>query len=344
MQRATLMKIGKRVLQIGLPVVVLIFFAIFIEKGWSQVTAQSFQWNPWFLLLSFVGFLLQTLSYGVIWQTILARLGYHLDFRVALRIYLASEFVRYIPGNVWHVLTRVLWAGQYKIPRSVAFASMVIELVTKLAAGAFVFALSLVFWGDLGAVQALAVGAPFIIGLGVLLMVALLIGLHPRVLQGILRWGLRLLKREPITIAMRYRDILAISFYWCVSWLIAGGAFYALVIALWPRLPLAALPICIGVYALAWDIGFLSFITPSGLGFREGAIAALFKLALPVIPVALVTIIAILSRLVSTLAELVCVSLAYLSGGRQLREVQQEREEQHALSAKPVGDSAQGGQ
>ncbi len=342
MQRATLIKVGKRVVQIGLPVVVLIFFVIFIQKNWSQLTVKSFQWNPWLLVLSFVGFLVQTLSYGVIWRAILARLGYHLGFRNALRIYLASEFVRYIPGNVWHVLTRVLWAGQYKIPRSVAFASMVIELVTKLAAGVFVFALSLIFWGNLGAVQALAVGAPLLIGLGVVLMVALLIGLHPRILQGVLGWGLRLLKREPIVIALRYRDILVILLYWCISWLIAGVAFYVLVMALWSHVPLIALPICMGIYALAWDIGFLSFITPSGLGFREGAIAGLFKLALPIFPVALVTIIAILSRLVSTLAELVCVSLAYLSGGRQVREVQQMREEQHAVVAKSVGDSSQG--
>ena len=88
--------------------------------------------------------------------------------------------------------------------------------------------------------------------------------------------------------------------------------------------PLLALPICIGIYAIAWDIGFVSFITPSGLGFREGAIVGLFALALP-LPGALAAILAVLSRLVSTLAELVCVSIAYLSGGSQIRAVQQEQ-------------------
>jgi hypothetical protein len=88
-----------------------------------------------------------------------------------------------------------------------------------------------------------------------------------------------------------------------------------LLLALWSNTPLIAWPICIGIYALAWDIGFVSFITPSGLGFREGAIVGLFALAFP-LPGALAAIIALLSRLVSTIAELLCVSIAYVSGGR----------------------------
>lgn len=108
-----------------------------------------FQLNVWLLALAFLGFLLQELSYGLIWRGVLARLGFRLDLRPCLRIYLASEFVRYIPGNVWHVLTRIFWVGKYDVPRSVAFASITIELVTKLAAGALIFAGSLLFWSDI---------------------------------------------------------------------------------------------------------------------------------------------------------------------------------------------------
>jgi uncharacterized membrane protein YbhN (UPF0104 family) len=334
MQRSTLKKVGKRVLQVGLPLLILGFFVKFIVGEWTQLTSHTFQWDPWLLLLAFAGFLLQVISYALIWRAILACLGFHLDIRMAQRIYLASEFVRYIPGNVWHILTRVLWVSKYGVTRSVALASMVIELVTKLASGAFIFALSLLFWGDNEATHSLLHGSGtlWLIGLGVLLMLALLIGVHPRVLGAMLNWALRLLRREPIVLQLRYRDILVISFYWCISWIIAGCAFYILLAALWPTLPLSALPICTGVYALAWDIGFLAFITPSGLGFREGAIAGLFALALPSLPLALGPIIAILARLVSTLAELICVSVAYLTGSRQMREVQPEQAGQSSLS------------
>ncbi len=309
MPKPALKKLTRRVLQIGLPLAILIFFLGQLKNDWSNLTAHTFQWNTWLLGLAFVGFMLQELSYGLIWQAILARLGHRLDLRLSLRIYLASEFVRYIPGNVWHVLTRILWVGKYGVSRPIAFASMTIELITKLAAGALVFAVSLLFWHDLG------VGtinqAPMVVIVGVTTILALLVVLYPRVLDWLLNLALRLLKRDPVMLTLRYSDILLITLAWSGSWLVAGGAFYVLLLALWPGTPLVALPICIGIYAIAWDIGFVSFITPSGLGFREAAIVGLFALALP-LPAGLGTIMAFLSRLVSTLAELICVGVAYM--------------------------------
>lgn len=315
-------KIGKRVLQIGLPLVILGIVFYYVKRDWGELTSYKFQWNPGWLALAFPGFLFQELSYGLIWRFVLARLGSKLDLRTSLRIYLASEFVRYIPGNVWHVLTRILWVNKYGVSRPIAFASITIELITKLAAGALVFAVSLLFWGDLGSVRSLFDGTPIVVGLGALTILALLVILHPRVLSALLNTALRLLKRDPIVLSLRYRDILLVTLAWFTSWLIAGCAFHFLLLALWPQAPLLALPICIGIYTIAWDIGFVSFITPSGLGFREGAIVGLFALALP-LPGALAAILAVLSRLVSTIAELICVSIAYLSGGRQVRATQQ---------------------
>jgi glycosyltransferase 2 family protein len=321
MNRSTAIKVGKRVLQIGLPVLILGFFLYQVKNNWSALRAQSFHLNWWLLALAFVGFICQEISYGLIWRAVLARLGAHLGLRASLRIYLGSEFVRYIPGNVWHVLTRILWVGKYGVSRPVAFASMAIELITKLAAGVLVFAVSLLFWRDLDAVGRLteqrivfALGAGTILALGIVL--------YPPVLNWLLNTALRLLKRDPIQLTVRYRDILLVTLAWGASWFVAGSAFYILLLALWGSAPLLAWPICIGIYALAWDIGFVSFITPSGLGFREGAIVGLFALAFP-LPGVLATVIALLSRLVSTAAELLCVSVAYVSGGRPARAVEQ---------------------
>ncbi len=323
MNKSTAKKVGKRLLQIGLPVLIIGFFLYQVKNNWSALTAQSFHLNVWLLLLAFLGFVCQEISYGLIWQAVLGRLGARLGLRASLRIYLASEFVRYIPGNVWHVLTRIIWVGKYGVSRPVAFASMAIELTTKLAAGVLVFAVSLLFWHDLDTLGKLteqrivfALGAGTILGLGIIL--------YPPVLNWLLNLGLRVLKREPIKLTLRYRDVLIVTLAWGVSWFIAGSAFFVLLMALWSNTPLIAWPICIGIYALAWDIGFVSFITPSGLGFREGAIVGLFALALP-LPGVLATIIALLSRLVSTVAELLCVSIAYVSGGGPARAIEQSQ-------------------
>ncbi|HET7638458.1 MAG TPA: lysylphosphatidylglycerol synthase transmembrane domain-containing protein [Ktedonobacteraceae bacterium] len=332
MRNTTLKKIGKPLLQIGLPIAIAVFFLYKVKDyNWQILTADAARWNYWLLAVSFLGFILQELSFGLIWQSVLKRLGYHLDLRVCLRIYLASEFVRYIPGNVWHVLTRVLWTGKYGVPRPIAFASMTVELITKLAAGAIVFALSLLFWGSANALGSLFQSS-LILVIGGVSFIALLVVLHPRILNGLLNLALGILKRDPVTLSLRYRDILLVTLMWCASWFVAGCAFYVMLLALWPATPLAALPVCIGIYAIAWDFGFVTFITPSGLGFRELAIGVLFALALPFVPGAVVAVIALLSRVVSTLAELLCVSVAYLSGGKQVRAVQQEQMNKPASS------------
>ncbi len=341
-----LKKTGKRVLQIGLPIIILAAFIYEVQKwNWHLLFTNSYHWNPWLLALSLLGFIIQEFTFGLIWRNILARLGSHLGILVSLRIYLGSEFVRYIPGNVWHVLTRILWVNKYGVTKPVAFASMTIELITKLAAGALVFAASLLFWGDFSAVGSLVHGSLFIV-LGSVGFIVLLIVLHPRILNGLLNTALRILKREPVNLALRYRDILLITLAWCGSWLLAGISFYLLTLSFVPNLPITALPICVGVYAIAWDFGFATFITPSGLGFRELAVAVLFTLALPSIPGGIVAIIAVLQRVVSTLAELLCVGTAYFGGGKQARAALQQVQlaaELAAAEAQPeqAGEEAQ---
>lgn len=313
----------KRLVRVSVLLLIVVFVVLFIQKTWTQVP-HTYVWHiSWPLLMA--GFLLlvaQELSFAFIWRSILARLGSNLDVRSAQQIYLGAEFVRYIPGNVWHVLTRILWAEGRGVPRATGFASMTIELATKIASAALVFALSLLVWPDVGALGGqlgqMGRGLPLAVGLvGVPL---LLVGLHPRVLTGALNFALRKLGRQPVSFHLGYGDVLAITLFWSTSWLVGGLGFYLIMLALWPApVSAAAFLMATGIFAIGWDIGFLSFITPSGLGFREVAIAGLLGAGLTglvaVGPVALV--IALVARLVGTAAELVCVTGAHvLPGGR----------------------------
>jgi uncharacterized membrane protein YbhN (UPF0104 family) len=109
-----------------------------------------------------------------------------------------------------------------------------------------------------------------------------------------------------------------VTVYWALSWLVAGVGFYLLLLAIAPAPPtLPALLVATGIYALGWDIGFLSFVTPSGLGFREAVIALLLVLS-GLVPAAagvvLATVVAVLARLLSTGAEVLCIGSAYATG------------------------------
>jgi uncharacterized membrane protein YbhN (UPF0104 family) len=322
----------RRLLGLGLVLVVLALLGVNLAKSWNTLASYRWQVSAPLLALAFVGFVAQTLSYPLIWRLILRRLGYGLSVSKSTRIYLASEFVRYIPGNVWHVLTRILWVEREGVPRPIGFVSMMVELVTKLASGALVFALTLLFWPRLDVLgQAASQTLTLLIGLAAIPV--LLVLLQPRLLAWSLNRALKVMRKDAITLPMRYVDVLLVCLYWCGSWVIGGGAFYALVVGTTGAGGLAAtnaaavgavainsgwlsglmvLVLCIGIYALAWDIGFLSFLTPSGLGFREAAIVLLLGLSLVVPNVALATVLAFLSRILATLAELVCVGVAHL--------------------------------
>jgi len=318
---ATLMGLARRYKRV---IQALVLVAIVVSLGyslWKSGSALShYHWDvQWPLLLAgFALLIAQELSFALIWRGILARLGSKLDIISSERIYLGAEFVRYIPGNVWHVITRVLWAEQRGVPKPIGLASMVIELATKITSAALVFAVSLLFWPDITGLTA-HFSRDAVVTIGAIAIPLLLIGLHPRLLEWTLNLGLRLLKRPPTHLTLGYSDLLLITAYWAASWLVAGAGFYLLTRSIAPApFTFATLAICVGVYAIGWDIGFLSFITPSGLGFREAVIAFLlvasgvvFGPSAPAIAI----VIALIARVLSTGSEVVCISGAYLVGG-----------------------------
>lgn len=313
-----LFKRYKRIAQIGALLLIAAFVAASVWKSWSHISKYSWRVNYGLLLAAFALLVAQEISYAFIWRGILLRMGSRLDIISSQRIYLGAEFVRYIPGNVWHVITRVFWAEQRGVPKAIGFASMVVELATKITAAALVFAVSLFFWPAapvvsvqiprIALVAAGAVGIPLLLG-----------GLHPRVLTRALSFGMRKMGKEPVAFSLRYRDVLAITLYWALSWLVAGAGFFLLVRSLVTTpLPGGALAIAAGIYAAGWDVGFLSFITPSGIGFREVVIAALLTSSLLVTgpsAAGLALVVAFVARLLSTGAELLCISVAHLVPG-----------------------------
>ncbi|HZC08163.1 MAG TPA: hypothetical protein VE338_21180, partial [Ktedonobacterales bacterium] len=113
----------KRVVQAVALVVIALFVALAVNKSWGAL--RDYQWDvQWGLLgLGFFFLVAQELMFALIWRAILRRLGSQLDIVSSERIYLGAEFVRYIPGNVWHVITRVMWAEQRGVPKAIGFAS-----------------------------------------------------------------------------------------------------------------------------------------------------------------------------------------------------------------------------
>ena len=136
---------------------------------------------------------------------------------------------------------------------------------------------------------------------------------NPRFLEWSLNTLLRLFKRPPIKVTLTWRQLGLILFGYLGVWLIMGSAFALLAASLTPVTPqqFAAL---IATWAAAYVIGYLSMLTPSGLGVREGVMILLLA---PLFPAPVPTIIALAARLWMVIAEVVGAAIALVVRTRE---------------------------
>jgi uncharacterized membrane protein YbhN (UPF0104 family) len=94
----------------------------------------------------------------------------------------------------------------------------------------------------------------------------------------------------------------------CCFWVGMGMSFWLLAAAL-TEVELSLLPQMIGAFTLSWAVGFFSFVTPGGLGVREGALTLLLK---PFFPLYAAAALALLSRIWWLGGEILALVLSVL--------------------------------
>lgn len=254
-------------------------------------------WGP--LWLSCVG-LVAFLGLGCeLWRRLLAGLGYRLDYRTAFYILFYSNVAKYLPGGVWNMVGRVVLAERAGVPRLASSVSVLMETACQVVA-ALVIALG-------------AFGPALLPNVGALagLLVAVVVGMHPRILNAWLALGERLTRRELPRLPFSYGVVLLLLVGYVLNWLLLGVSFAALGQALSPGpLDAARLGRLTGSFAVAWNAGVFAFFFPAGLGVREAALTWLLAGAFPPgWPAAL----ALVARVWFTLGEVVAFGLALLA-------------------------------
>lgn len=228
----------------------------------------------------------------------------------AARIWLSSMMTRYIPGNIWHVLSRVALARTIDVSATHVLTSASVEQVLTLLGALALFGLTLPFWSI----------TPDQMQLWLLLLVPVgLLLLHPRIFGRLLSWAAERLKRPELVWNYTYTELLLILLAYIGTTLFAGLALFTV---LWGLAPVtwSQMLLVVGAAALAWAVGYLSFLTPSGLGVREALLVALLSQMYP-LPVAIIA--SLLFRLVSTLGELLAVGVAL--GSARLGQARQRK-------------------
>lgn len=274
----------------------LCFVFFHLWQTWPQLAGVHIQPIP--ATLAFLCICLNLTISANLWHSILTRLGATLQRSMAINIWFTSHIVRYLPGSVWHLLGRAYLAQQAGVAVQTTSVSMFLELIHTITMGILIAGVALFFWP----IQP-------ILHLWILLFLvaACIFYFYPHVCQRPLCWLLQRFKATITLPSLHRRDMLTTLPAYSLTWGTLGSGLYFLTYALHP-LPLRTIPIITGIFAIAWVAGFISIITPSGLGVREGVLSYLLSFFVP-LPVAL--LLAILFRVWMTVAELCCATFGF---------------------------------
>jgi uncharacterized membrane protein YbhN (UPF0104 family) len=238
------------------------------------------------------------------WRAVLAELGSPLPVTQAGRIFFVGQIGKYLPGSVWPLLTQAQLGKRAGVPRSRMVTGGLVALAMSVATGLIA---GLLCVGTLLHDQ----GRAYLIALLVLLPFALA-GLHPKVLNALLAKALQLARRPPLDRPLSARGVLVPVLLLLACWAMFGLQAWLLVRDIGGD-GISALPLAIGSFALASTLGLLFIIAPAGAGVREGVLV--LGLA-PVLSTGQALTVAVLSRLVATVADALAAGLALLAARR----------------------------
>lgn len=290
----------RRLAQSLVIVVPLAFLFWTLAANWQAVRSYGWRVNG---VRSGLAVLCLTTAFGLlplVTRQVLSALGHSISYVTAYRIYFIAQLAKYLPGGLWIVPGRVLVLSQIGVNVVVSSVSIIIESCVLLVSGAVVFLLYFLYSGT-QSISGISVFSIF-------LATAFLLGLHPKVFNPALRWLLAHLGYTDVTVNMSARKTASVLLIDLIFWLMAGTGFFLLVSSI-QTIPLNRWLVFVSALSMSWILGFLVFLTPGGLGVREGALALLL---VPFLPTPLPAVVALLARLWWTVAELVSVAIAVL--------------------------------
>ncbi|OGF21902.1 MAG: hypothetical protein A2V63_12665 [Candidatus Eisenbacteria bacterium RBG_19FT_COMBO_70_11] len=256
-----------------------------VARNWGEVSIRLSQAPPLLLAAAIAAHLAFLVFVGLCYHNSLRLAGAKVRARASLSVYLASQLGKYFPGPVVYVAGQIglaKWLGVSVGKSVIGFTAHHIQLT----ATALLLAAPLlgVAWGRTATVAMVVAGLLGFLVLATGVWVPPLNALQRR------RGKPQLEKFSPA-------PAFAAMFSGAASWIFYGGCGAILTLALVPEcsLPGAAQ---VGMAAVAaWLIGFLSFITPAGVGVREATFVLMVR---GVIPEPTAMAMALIMRLIYT--------------------------------------------
>lgn len=269
--------------------------------GWDELSHYRFEFKYKMLLLSFLPLTVNFLITSIYFQKILKILGVSINLTNTFKVIFLSRLAKYIPGGgIWALLGQVYLFDKENVPKLIVLIANITQLLVYTLYGLLVFIAFYFFYlGSKLAVQKVAL---------IFTSCVCIFILHPKVFSKIVNLISFKLKGERINITYTYSDFIYLTVLCVVDWSIFGVGLYFLTNSFY-SVSTNLIPVFAGTFAISWILGLCVFITPDGLGIREGVQSYLLSFFLP-LPIAI--IFSLMTRLWFTIGDLISSSLAFL--------------------------------
>ncbi len=282
--------------------IIVFFWSYYLKKNMASLSEfeWTLHWSSTGLSLGF--FFLGYLLFGFLWAPLCYQItGQRLSPVNAFRISALAWMGRYIPGKVWALTAKVYYSITDRKQIAIVGAAISIETLLFEACGLLLAVIIFLFYSN---IKIMPSSAPLIAGIT---LAGVLIFIHPKVFCPVINLILRTLRQTEIDHSPRYSVILLIMLGYTTTFVLWGIAFTIFASSVSP-LAFNNLPFLIAVFAMSWVVGFLILFAPAGIGVRESILTMALQ---PLIPIpAQILIIVVGSRVLITLAEMLCLLLA----------------------------------
>ncbi|OUC92695.1 lysylphosphatidylglycerol synthase transmembrane domain-containing protein [Streptosporangium minutum] len=293
----------RRLVRIAFLAVALGFGAWVVARQWEEIRAGFARLSWQSLVLSLVAVVAALCSGMMTWRALLADLGSPLAFRPAAKVFFVGQLGKYIPGSLWPVLAQMEMGRELGVPRPRSAAAFFLTMPVQLGSGLMISGVTL-----LTALPGSVAPYAWVF----LLLPLLAVVFEPRVINAVLGFGLRKLKREPLERPLTRRGMLTALGWALLGWTAYGLHLAAVVHEFGPS-GVSAVVFSIGAFALSWCLGIMTFVVPAGAGVREAAMVVVLA---PVLDRGSAIAVALCSRIVIIVGDLVCAGAAGLSARR----------------------------
>ena len=283
----------------------LFFLLKTLKERFAEIATVRIESTGWLMLIiSLIITLLAHIWSGWVWTWILAIFQQSLGLAKGIRVYLITNIAKYLPGNVWHFYGRINAVSQKRGSLSAATFSVLLEPLL-MAASALLIA---IFSTALGLVKT---DLNFTIYLGQLLvLMAVLVGIHPRILNPLLDRLSR--SKEKVTLEQKTEltTYPFLPFLGEIGFVLFRGLGFIFAFMVLQSITFSQIPSVISAFSIAWLLGLIVPGAPGGVGVFEATAIALLDESQ--FPPANVLIVVALYRVISILAEAIAALIAWI--------------------------------